>query len=243
MATIFEPRTYRDFGDSDRFVAFRVLVEQSDLFIRAHHSLEMEAERLLRIARAQITAAIDRRDEFLTSLEPIDEDTIDAPIVCHMVRAGRKAGIGPMAAVAGAVADYVGRELLEHSPELIIENGGDIFIKVDHPIIVGLFAGQSPFSNRIGLRVEPTILPLGICTSSASVGHSTSLGNADAATIISKDLPLADGVATALGNRIKESNDLKKGVEWAMNVPGVDGALAILGDQIAATGEIELVSL
>ena len=186
---------------------------------------------------------ISEREEFLKSMEPISEHPSDAPIAAHMVRAGQKAGLGPMAAVAGAISEYVGRELLTLSPELIIENGGDIFLKVDHTIVVGLFAGKSPFSNRVGIRVKPTALPLGICTSSGVIGHSVSLGKADAATIVSRDVCLADAMATALGNRISKPEHMKDAVEWAMTVSGVDAALAIMGDQIAAVGAIELAPL
>jgi ApbE superfamily uncharacterized protein (UPF0280 family) len=241
--TFFEPKTYRDFGKSGRFEAFRVVVEQSDLYVKAHRRLEKETFQLLRESRAQVQDAIDRRKEFLTSLVPIDEDPRDAPVATRMVRAGKKAGTGPMAAVAGAVADFVGQALLQWSPEVIVENGGDIFVKVDEPMVVGIFAGSSPFTNRIGLRIEPTLLGLGLCTSSASVGHSLSLGAADAATVISRDVPLADAVATGLANRVKDPDDLQKAVEWAMSIPGVDGALAIIRDRIAAQGSVELVDL
>ncbi|MEW6531184.1 MAG: UPF0280 family protein [Thermodesulfobacteriota bacterium] len=241
--TLFEPRTYRDFGKSGRFEAFRVVVDQSDLYVKAHRKLEKETYQLLRECRAQVEDAIARRKDFLTSLVPIDEDPRDGLVATRMVRAGKKAGTGPMAAVAGAVADFVGQGLLQWSPEVIVENGGDIFVKVDEPMVVGIFAGPSPFANRIGLQIEPTVLGLGLCTSSASVGHSLSLGAADAATVISRDVPLADAVATGLANQVKTPNDLQRAVEWAMSIPGVDGALAIIRDRIAAQGNVELVDL
>jgi uncharacterized protein len=240
---VYEPRTYRNLSDTDRFKTFRVVVETSDLYVKALASLEVETEKLIREGRAQIEWAIARRREFLTSLEPVEEDPGDSPLVLKMIRAGKKAGTGPMAAVAGAVAEYVGYGLLTSSPELIIENGGDIFLKVADSVVVGLFAGSSPFNRRIGIRIESTPIPMGVCTSSATVGPSLSLGKADAATIVSRDVALADAMASALGNRVRESADLKSAVEWAVTVPGVDGALAVLGDKIAASGDIELVPL
>ncbi len=240
---ICEPRTYRHFGDSDRFKVFRVAVETSDLYVKALSYLEKETEQLVRICRDQIKQAIARRSAFLKSLEPIDPHPEDAPVVLHMIHAGQKAGTGPMAAVAGAVAEYVGKGLLALSPEVIVENGGDIFLKVSTPTIVGVFAADSPFSNRLGLSFQPTVVPLGICTSSGTVGPSLSLGKADAATVISKDVALADAVATAVGNRIRAARDVKKAVEWAMGVRGVEGALALKGDTIAALGDMELVPL
>lgn len=240
---IYEPRTYREFDRSGRLKTFRVTVETSDLYVKARSNLEVETERLVRICRDQIKQAISRRIEFLKSLTPVAPLSEDAPVVLEMIRAGQKAGTGPMAAVAGAVAAYVGRGLLERSEEVIVENGGDIFLKVSEPVIVGIFAGDSPFSNRMGISVQPTVTALGICTSSATVGPSLSKGRSDAATVISRDVALADAVATALGNRINEGGDLETAVEWALSVPGVDGALAVLGDTIAAAGDIELTPL
>ncbi len=241
--TLYEPRTYRDPEDTDRFKTFRVVIETSDLYVKALSSLEKETAALIRESRAQIKWAIERRPDFLKSLVPLEEDPADSAVVLAMIRAGQKAGTGPMASVAGAVAEFVGKGLLPLSPEVIVENGGDIFLKVDRPVIIGLFAGNSSFSGRIGIRIESTPIPLGICTSSGTVGPSLSLGVADAATIISRDVPLADAVATGVGNRVHKPEDLKEAVEWGMKVPGVDGTLAILGDRIAALGDIELVPI
>jgi uncharacterized protein len=240
---LYEPRTYRRFDDRDRFKTFRVLVETSDLYVKALSDLRKETEELTLLCRSQIQEAIKRRVEFLRSLVPVPEDPADAPVVLQMIRAGTRAGTGPMASVAGAVAEFVGKGLLRFSPEVIVENGGDIFLKIAEPLAVGIFAGGSPFSNRLGILLEPTPVALGICTSSATVGPSLSLGKADAATIISRDAAFADAMASALGNRIQHARDLKKAVEWAMTVPGVDAALAVAGDKIAALGDLELVPI
>lgn len=239
----YGPRTYRDFGDSEEFKTFRVKVETSDLYIKALCSLEKETERFIRKYRSDIERAIERRPEFLKTLAPMEEDPADPPIAMRMIRAGRQAGTGPMASVAGAVAEFVGRDLLQWSSELIIENGGDIFIKVDRPILVGIFAGASPFTGRLAIRVDATPIPQGICTSSGRVGPSLSLGKSDAATIISRDVALADAMATAMGNRIRSTRDLKPTVEWAMKIAGVEGALAALEDKIAVLGNVELCPL
>jgi ApbE superfamily uncharacterized protein (UPF0280 family) len=148
-----------------------------------------------------------------------------------------------MAAVAGAIAGAVGRELRLHSREVLVENGGDLFLDLAQDAVVGIFAGGSPFTGQIALRVRAQNSPLGICTSSGTVGPSLSYGRADAATAMAPDPALADAVATALGNRIHGPEDLQAAVEWARSVPGVRGALAILGDRLAAAGEVELVEL
>jgi ApbE superfamily uncharacterized protein (UPF0280 family) len=240
---IAEPRTYRHFDDDARFKVFRVVVETSDLYVKALSMLERETEQLVRVCRDQIKQAINRRAAFLKSLEPVEAHPDDAPVVLKMIGAGRKAGTGPMAAVAGAVAEFVGQGLLPLSSEVIVENGGDIFLKVSSPVVVGILAPNTPFANKLALSFEAMAVPLGICTSSGNVGPSLSLGRADAATIVSKDVALADAVATALGNRIHDVRDAKRAVQWAMTVPGVEGALAVKGDTIAALGNLELVPL
>jgi hypothetical protein len=238
---VFEPRTYRDFTDNGRFRAFRVKVETSDLYIKALGSLEKEAEALIKQARYEIRASIRRRPEFLTSLTPMGSVPDDSALVVRMIDAGKKAGIGPMSAVAGAVAEYVGRGLLTHSQELMVENGGDIFMRTHSDTVVGIYASESPFSGKIGLEVKGGPLPTAVCSSSATVGPSLSMGGADAAVIISRDTPLADAVATATGNMCRNERDLQDALNWACSIQGVQGALVIMGDKIGAKGDVKIV--
>lgn len=242
-AAAHEPRFYRDFGRDDRFTAFRVAVETTDLYVKALAPLEAETEALIRLYRGSIERSITKRPEFLTSLVPLDHDPEEAPIAAMMIRAAKKAGTGPMAAVAGAVAHCVGTALLEKSPELIIENGGDVFIKSSSETAVGIYAGVSPFSGRIALRIPPCEFPIGVCTSSAKVGPSFSAGLAHAATVIAPDSALADAAATALGNRIRGLRDLDRSLEWVMTIEGVRGAAAIIGDRLAAIGDAQFMSI
>ena len=150
---------------------------------------------------------------------------------------------GPMAAVAGAIAELVGRELLRFSPEVIVENGGDIFLCSSQRRRVGIFAGPSPFSNRIAIEVESAGKPLGVCTSAGTVGHSISFGRADAACVISRDAALADAAATAVGNLVQSEEDIPRAIEFARSVEGVIGAVVIKGKHMGAWGEIEVVPI
>ena len=131
--TLYQPRTYRDPEDTDRFKTFRVAIETSDLYVKALSSLEKQTEALIRESRDQIKWAIERRPDFLKSLVPLEEDPADSPIVLAMIRAGQKAGTGPMAAVAGAVAEFVGKGLLPLSSEIIIEKRRGHFPKGRSP--------------------------------------------------------------------------------------------------------------
>jgi hypothetical protein len=224
-------------------VYFNVKVEQTDLDIGAYLMLRDKALQLVKKYRRDIEEHIRKDSKFLTSLVPIPCSE-DAPaIVQRMCSAAEKAGVGPMAAIAGAISEFVGRELLRFSPEVIVENGGDIFIKTQRDRIIGIFAGVSPLSQRIGLKILAEDTPVGVCTSSGKVGHSLSFGRADAVVILSKDTALADAAATAVGNVVKNDNDIQKGIDFARNIEGVIGVVIIVGDKCGAWGNVQLVKL
>ena len=148
-----------------------------------------------------------------------------------------------MAAVAGAVADFVGSELLKHSREVIVENGGDIFLKISRPITVGIFAGASPLSERVGIKIEPSNDPCGICTSSGTVGPSLSFGTADAATIRAKSAALADAAASAVGNAVQTADDIQKALDLGQSLGCIDGIIIIKDDKLGVWGNMELTEI
>jgi ApbE superfamily uncharacterized protein (UPF0280 family) len=159
-----------------------------------------------------------------------------------MAEAARAAHVGPMAAVAGAIAEAVGNDLLLYSPEVIVENGGDIYMKSLQQRHVGIYAGSSPFTGKIALKISPEDTPLGICTSSGTVGHSLSLGVADAVIVLAPSTALADALATAIGNRIKKSEDIDTEIKKARETEGITGLVIIKDDRIGFWGTISLVS-
>ena len=237
---MYEPRTYRNQIHGTDLVSFGVTIKETDLYIRARKNLRSKAERLVEKYRTILEKYIERYPEFLTTLEPFDPGNTAPLIVKEMAESGTIAGVGPMAAVAGAIAEYVGRELLEYSPEVIVENGGDIFMKSLSQRKVSIYAGKSPLSNKIALEIEPEDTPLGICTSSGTVGHSLSFGKADAVVILSPSASLADAVATATGNLVKTEKDIQIGLEFSEKIPGVKGALIIINDKMGVHGDIKL---
>lgn len=238
-----EPRHYRKMFKGDDLVYFTSKVGQTDLCIGALCNLRTQAGESIKKYRQQVEEYIRRQPVFLHSLEPVTP-LPDAPnIVRHMCEAAEAAGVGPMAAIAGAVSQYVAGDLLCYSEELIVENGGDIFIAGRNDRIVGIYAGKSEFTGRIGLKIKGEDLPAGICTSSGTVGHSLSFGCADAAMIFSKDACLADAAATAVGNVVQSPRDIDKGLKKAQAIPGLMGALVIVGGEMGAWGRIELVRL
>jgi uncharacterized protein len=239
----YEPRTYRTRMARPGLVGFRVAVRETDLWVLAAHDLSQEVREVVLQERRQLEAYIAAHPEFLTTLAPWPEDPFAPPVVREMIAAAKIAGVGPMAAVAGALAERVGRALAPLSDEIIVENGGDIFLKVASPATVSLFAGQSPLSHRVGLKIGPELSPLGVCTSSGTVGPSLSFGRADAACILAPSSALADAAASGLGNRVTDAGAIAAALEWAASVPGLLGAVVIVGDKLGAWGRVELAPL
>lgn len=236
----FANRTYRDFAPRGT-VAFRVTIGQSDLFIRADADYSREATAALNDARAQIEGYGRAHPEFFPSMRPLPEDPHAPQLIRQMLAAGRAAGVGPMAAVAGVVSEHVGRALRAVSRQVIVENGGDLYLALTADQVVGVFAGGSPFSGKLGLRIAASSTPGGLCTSSGTVGPSHSDGVADAVAILARDTALADAVATAAGNRVHGPGDVQAALDFARAVPGVAGACVIINDQLGVWGELELV--
>jgi ApbE superfamily uncharacterized protein (UPF0280 family) len=146
-----------------------------------------------------------------------------------------------MAAVAGALSEHVGRGLLAHSDEVIIENGGDIFLQTGEAATVAIWAGDSPLSLRIGIRTGGRNDPFAVCTSSGTVGHSLSFGRADAVCVMSRSCALADAAATAVGNRVHSKQDIPMGIEFAKGISGVLGAVIVVAEKMGAWGDVEVV--
>ncbi|MEW6386780.1 MAG: UPF0280 family protein [Thermodesulfobacteriota bacterium] len=238
-----EPRTYRTRMFRPGLVSFRVEVKETDLLILAVRDFTQEVRNLVVQERQQLEAYIARHPEFLTTLEPWPEDPYAPQVVREMIAGAARVGVGPMAAVAGALAERVGRALTPFSEEVIVENGGDIFLKVQQPATVSLFAGKSPLSHKVGLKIDPALSPLGVCTSSGTVGHSLSLGRADAACVVAHSTALADAAATALGNRVADAPAIAPALEWLATVADILGAVVIAGDKLGAWGQVELLPL
>jgi hypothetical protein len=231
-------RFYRDFTESARWKSFRVRVETSDLFIRADKDLSGPAEEIIRRLRKQIRDHIERQDTFHTSLTPVERLKGCPQIISTMYEASERAGVGPMAAVAGAVAEITGRELSDRTEELIIENGGDIWMKLSRPAIVSIFPGGYYF-DRVALRIQSNQTPCGICTSSARIGLSFSFGRADAATVIASDAALADAIATEVCNRVQSEDDMESAASYGMD-RGACGVIIVYRDRLVARGDVEL---
>lgn len=244
----YTERNYRQSHRQKDLVHFQIAIQETDLDIgvrkeRFSPELVNWVEETVRACRKPLEDYIQKDPDFVSSLIPYTVFP-DAPAIAQtMADAGRLAGVGPMAAVAGAVAEWVGKAIAKRSKDVIVENGGDIFMRTSRIRKVGIFAGESPLSNRVAIEVRPDQTPLGICTSSGKVGPSLSFGKADAVVVLSPSTPLADAVATAAGNLVQTIDDLERALELAAQIEGVKGIVVIKDDQLAVWGSVKLLPI
>ena len=240
---MYEKRTYRNLVKTDDLIKFEVIVKETDLLVRAERDLSKETRESILKYRHQLETYIAMNPEFQKSLIPLKDDPDIPEIVREMIRTSQLAHVGPMAAVAGVMAESVSKDLLKLSKEVIVENGGDIYLSTSKERTIGIYAGDSPLSLKIGIVIRPEETPLGICTSSGTVGHSLSFGKADAVCILSRSAALADAAATAVGNIIQEKKDIELGLERGKEIEGVLGTLIIVGEKMGVWGNMRLTQL
>lgn len=241
---------YRNLVGASDLEKFELIIEETNLLVLFSPNSSITLKRLRDIAyrsllncRRQIENYIKEYPSFQKSYAPVTVKKNAPLIIQKMVKASSLVNVGPMAAVAGTVAEFVGKEILKFSEEVIIENGGDIFLKSNKKRKVAIYAGDSSFSEKIALEINPENTPLGICTSSGTFGHSYSFGKADTALAVAKLVVLADASATAIGNLIQTKDDLPQGIKFAKKTPGLLGAVIIKDDKIAIWGKIKIVNI
>mgnify|MGYP001477486963 CR=1 FL=1 len=219
-------RVYRSFSWKE--TNLRVACEEFDLVTRTVVEERRKLERY-----------IARHPEFLTALVPVA--LLDDPpeVVRRMAAASHLTGLGPMAAVAGTLAQ-LGAEaaIAAGCREAIIENGGDIFLHSDRAITIGLYAGDNAIAGKLALRLDPIDLPMALCSSSSNMGHSLSFGQCDLATVAAKDGALADAAVTLVCNLIQSEHDLTPVLERVGSIPGIGGILAVKNGKIGLWGHL-----
>jgi ApbE superfamily uncharacterized protein (UPF0280 family) len=240
---MYQERTYRNRVHSETLRAFKVVVKETDLLVHAPQDLARETRELVLEHRGYVEAYIKTHPDFMTTLTPWQLKGPAPNIISDMTKAGANAGVGPMAAIAGAIAEYVGLGLLYHTDQVIVENGGDIFIRTDGPVTVGIFAGRSPLSMRIGIRVSPERMPAAVCTSSGTVGHSLSLGRSDAVCVVAASCAIADAAATSIGNLVRSPADINDAISAGRRIKHIRGIVVIAGDKMGMWGDLAVIAL
>jgi uncharacterized protein len=238
---VYEERIYRRVTNPKNLLCYEVKLQETDLLCCTESDLSAFIEERVLFYRHQLSAYIKQRPEFKESLSPLKADGFAPEIAREMMEVSALIGVGPMATVAGAVAEYIGRDIATLSNEYIIENGGDICLKSVRERVALVFAKDSPYSRKIGIKLKGRDMPYGVCTSSGTVGPSLSFGKADAVCIVGNSALFADGLATYVGNIVKKKSDIATAIEKGRAFSDVVGILIVLGDHLGIWGDLEIV--
>ena len=232
---------YRDWVKDKGLHITQIIAKETDLRIATNKAADKGfIEEKIRSYRWDIEKYINKDHRFLTALKPLAVELNAPSIVKAMAEKAKSVNLGPMSTVAGAIAEFLGRDLLKQGyKDVIIENGGDIFLKTRRARLTGIYSGRSKLWNSLCIKIKPKDTPLGICTSSGTIGHSLSFGSADSVVILSKSVSLADAVATATCNRINFKQDLQKALDFARSIKGVSGVVIILKNNLVSWGKVE----
>ncbi len=243
----FQQRTYRSQFNTSRFTGFEIKYQETDLWIGVDPEsfkpgMKEAALNKIKALRQKLDDYINTEPFFKKSLKPFQPQKSAPAEAIEMAQAAEKAGTGPMSTVAGLFAREIGDEIIQNFSvnELVIENGGDIFALLKKTLVLSVFAGDSPLSERIGIEITPAISPLGICTSAGTVGPSLSYGKADAVVVIAENVLVADAFATAFGNKVKSPNDVEKVINLTEKYPEILSLLIICEDKIGIRGDYEI---
>jgi ApbE superfamily uncharacterized protein (UPF0280 family) len=219
-------RTYRTF--TYREAVFRICCGKFD-------AVTAEIVRQRRILEEYIT----RHPEFCRSLEPLELLAGAPEVALRMARAAKLVGVGPMAAVAGAMAQFAGQAAIDAGArEVIVDNGGDIYICAGQPVIIGLMTGTADLTDRLAFSLKAEDTPISICSSSGKMGHSMSLGECDLATVVAKDAALADAAATGAANLVKTVDDVDRALENISAIEGIDGVMIVKEARVGLAGKL-----
>ena len=244
---MYQARTYRNKMGLERFISFNVSNYESDLWVgidKQSYTHEIKDFVLKRILyyRELINHYSKNHKEFLESHKPVVIFENSPKIVKEMAKAAKKSNIGPMGSVAGAFSEFIAKDIIEkyNVKEIVIENGGDIFLKIETSIIISVFAGKSSLSEKIGIQIPPSSTPCGVCTSAGTIGHSFSYGKADALMIVCKNTLLADVYATKFCNKVIDENSIQPVLEEIKTIPEILSAIIIINDKVGFCGSLEV---
>jgi ApbE superfamily uncharacterized protein (UPF0280 family) len=240
----------------NRIIRERIRIGETDLILKTDQ-LEHELPKFIITQRLRLKNYINVHPEFLTSFEPVrvcgecDKSTYgrkshsnEPPLIVKlMARAGRKGDVGPMAAIAGTISQLCLGFLVENGAKyVIVDNGGDLALKTDKDVIVGLYAGESSLSGQLGFKIKCGKTPMGICTSSGTVGHSISFGRSDSVTVFADEASIADALATSIANSAvgeKDHDAVQNSIEKAEDFKNLmKGVLVVVGENAGTLGKI-----
>jgi uncharacterized protein len=218
--------------------AFELKESQGTIIADKEIAIDIAVESLRR-NREALENFVKANPKFLSSLNPVKAPS--EPLVAKlMAEASEKTAVGPMAAVAGVLADLAVKDMLNAGCEVaVVEDGGEISAVSNVPVDVALAAGDEPLSRKFGFRL--TDFPIGVATSSGRFSHALSFGDAEAATVFCRTAGLADAAATAIGNVVKGDDcqtAIQHGIDRALSIEGVEGVLILYKGLVGTAGKI-----
>lgn len=210
-----------------------------DTHLKVHgREFKLITESIVR-ERRKIEKYIEGQPEFAKALKPIELLPEAPEIVRKMARAAEKTGLGPMASVAGTLAQYgVEAALAAGSTDALVENGGDMYIASSSPVTIGIYAGKNSIGAQLAFHILPEELPLSICSSSSQMGHSLSFGNCELATVIAREAALADSAATLVCNSISRQEDVEHVLDKVGRIEGIQGILVVKDNNVGLWGKL-----
>ena len=243
----YKDRTYRRRFCSDRWHGFVVKYKETDVWVgvdkKSFRSEMPECTmQIIRELRDAMDVYLKQDPNYVLSLTTYEAQEHAPETAKRMSEISHQLGVGPMATVAGAFAAHIAQELKNRFEieEIMVENGGDIYADIKNDMDVCVFAGESPLSEKIGLHIEAKESPLGICTSSGTVGPSLSFGKADAVMMVCRDALLADGYATVFANQIQTTADIDPVLNLIAREKDILSALIVKDDKMGIIGQFEL---
>lgn len=238
---MYQQRFYRYY--SKHKYSLEVVYKESDLCIISDKQLDAKLAKAILIKYyTQVEDYVKKVPEFFTSLSSLDSDNQAYPIIKDMLQASMEAGIGPFSSVAGAIASYTAAELLNHCSEIMVENGGDILLKINRDRKIGLYLGKNLDLEIVTIKAAKRDYCFGICSSSSKIGPSLNFGKADLLTVIAKDAIRADSLATAYSNEIKKEADINPILQKAQSNPFIEAVVIVFEGRIFLWGDVEIAA-
>lgn len=221
--------------------SYRLAYKYTDLYITSDAVISGKLREPLIRFYEQLKKVIRENKGFRESLYPLKTDRSWPAPVRDMCRSAALFGVGPMAAVAGAVCDSIAREVSDECSFLMIENGGDVYIKSANTVKASLFTGSRYFPEILGISIGSGSTPCGLCSSSGMMGHSLSLGKSDLVTVVSESAAMADAAATAIANAVSTKPDIDRTIKKYIRYSQVKGLIILKDDRLAIWGDLQLV--
>ncbi|MCP4764501.1 MAG: UPF0280 family protein [archaeon] len=223
-------------------------VKESDVTIISEKNEYIEAAiSVLNEERLIIESTIKKYPKFKTSFIPY---SIPNPpdIIERMQLAAEICDVGPMASIAGALADKMSDSIKKKGAKIaVIENGGEIIIDSVEDIHIALYSMTTALKAKMGFIFKGGNKPIGVGTSSGTFGHAFSFGDADTVTVFGDNAAIGDAAATRVANAVKGEdieNSIGKGLEVADSLEKISGTFITRGKLVGKSGSIpELIAI